>query len=609
MMISTYQNRIRRYESLHRKLRGRYEWISRMRSASFVLGAVALYLATTGHSPALLFYGGFVAMAGVFVSGILIHRRLSGRLSQTETLGAINREGLARSEDRWGSFKDTGEDFLDQATPLLAELNIFGRNSLYQMIQQAGTSRGRAALADRIRGRCDPASIPPVQEAVRELSTRLSFRQRLLMEARLGGVPLEPDAFLAWCQSPSYLTGRRGLMLLHRSLVPATLFLMLADVLTQIPPFWIAGLLIQTGVFIATGERCRAHYLPALNRDAGFLAYGAMFALFEKHKLHGEYLRALQAKLKIEGKPLSSRMREFERINGALCLHYSILYPFINVLSLWDIHYLHRLEKWKETMRGRIDDAFIALAEMEALSSLAGWAHDYPGYAYPRINPGAPPLAAREMGHPLIPAGERITNSLEIPSEGYLALVTGSNMSGKSTFVRTVGINMILAFAGAPVAAREFSARPCRLMTCIQPQDSIALHVSHFYSEVRAVKQILEAASDAALPVLYLVDEIFSGTNTKERLIASRGLMLRLAESKSWGLITTHDLELVTLADQSDRIKNFHFRDEIGEDGRMVFPYRLHDGPIKSTNALKLLKREGIDFEDDGGTDWKSVPN
>ena len=547
----------------------------------------------------MLYNGLALVSLAAFMTGVSIHKRLSNRIRQIDSLLAINQEGLFRMQDRWADFRMTGEEFLDDRLPHLTDLNILGKNSLFQMIQMCSTLRGARTLADWLSSCDDFKAIEQRQEAVKEISPSRSMRQHLLMEGRLLERPLDPNRFLEWIKTPSLLTPRPWLVVLQRVLVSTTFALMLLDVFIEIRPYWILGLLIQAVVFAMTAGRCRHHYAPALSRDSLFLAYGNMFHLLESRPFQAGYLRKLHSMLFIGGKGISLQMKKLEKINSALSLCYGSIYPFINMLLLWDIHFLYRLEKWKESMTTSIDHCFEALGEMEALSSLAGFSDDHPDYVFPKIDSSNVPLSAGELGHPLIPEQERIANDFEIPAEGFLALITGSNMSGKSTFVRTVGINMALAFSGAPVVARCFAARPCRILTCIQVPDSIRLHISHFYAEVKSIKKILDSVTPQVTqpdtyPGLYLIDEIFSGTNTKERLIASRGILLKLAGSHSYGLVTTHDLELVTLENQSDRIKNFHFKDEIDENGQMVFHYKIHEGPVSSTNALELLKREGI---------------
>jgi hypothetical protein len=593
---SSYRRRIDRYGRFREMLQSRDNRISAGRGLLFFAAAAAIIRGAYSDQPAVFYVLAAVA-AAAFLVAVGVHRRVSAALLKIESLLAVNREGVVRLQDGWTGFPLTGETFLEGRGTRAADLNLLGRNSLFQMCQMTATSGGAARLAARLTEGGDVAEIPMRQSAVRDLDPRLSFRQHFLIEGRGLEKRLDPAPFLDWIATPSYLTENRWLVAVQRVSVLTTLGLMVLQAFIDVPPYWIIGLLFQTAVFLGTGDRCRSRYLPSLNRDSSFLAYGAMFERIEKQRFRAEYLKNLQSRLYVRGKGISRRMRQLDRINGALCLHYNILYPFINILVLWDIHYLYRLERWKDRMRGAVGDAFDALSELEALCSLAGIAFDNPDYTYPRIEAVAPPFASRRMGHPLIPGAERVYNDFEISGEGGVALITGSNMSGKSTFVRTVGINLALAFSGGPVAAGELSARPCRVMTCIQVLDSIRLHLSHFYGEVKQIKAILEAVLDpSAPPVLYLIDEIFSGTNTKERLLASKGIIGKLAASRAFGLITTHDLELVTLAEESERIKNYHFRDEIDGDGNMVFHYRLHPGPIRSTNALEILKREGIEF-------------
>jgi ABC-type multidrug transport system fused ATPase/permease subunit len=593
-----YQHRIARYKKFHQKIQKVFDRISYIRGVAAVL-AITAFVIGVYVEPQSVYYGLALVSLAVFMVGITIHKRLSGRIRQINSLLAINQEGLLRMRDQWADFRITGEEFLDDSMPHLTDLNILGKNSLFQMIQMCSTLRGARTLADWLSSCDDFKVIAQRQEAVKEISPRRSMRQHLLMEGRLLGRPLDPNRFLEWIKTPSLLSPRPWLVVLQRALVSTTLVLMLLDVFIEIRPYWILGLLIQAVVFAMTAGRCRHHYAPALSRDSLFLAYGNMFHLLESRQFQSGYLKKLHAMFFIGGKGISLQMKKLEKINSALSLCYGSIYPFINMLLLWDIHFLYRLEKWKESMTTSIDHCFEALGEIEALSSLAGFSDDHPEYAFPHIDPSNVPLSAGKLGHPLIPDHERVANDFEIPAEGFLALITGSNMSGKSTFVRTVGINMALAFSGAPVTARFLAARPCRILTCIQVSDSIRLHVSHFYAEVKSIKKILDAVTPPdthpdASPCLYLIDEIFSGTNTKERLIASRGIMLKLAGSSSCGLVTTHDLELVTLENQTDRIKNFHFKDEIDKNGQMVFHYQIHEGPVSSTNALELLKREGI---------------
>ncbi len=596
----TYKNRISRYRSLFKKVQKFFNIISYLRAISAILFA-AIYFSAFYLSPSLFYYALSFVFLLVFLAGINIHKRLSGTIKKLNALLLVNREALQRVQDKWPEFSFTGDRFLDGTMPQLTDLNILGRNSLFQMIQLTSTLNGAKKLA-HLLGFCnDFFLIPKRQESIKEISSLLSMRQHLLMEGRLLGKPINPERFLEWIKSPSFLTQNKWLVGLQRILVPITFVFLILDLLFVIPPFWEGGFVLQLLVFTFTVKKCRKHYIPALNRDSLFLTYSALFRVLERGRFKAEYLKGLQSKLMIKDKSISFQMKKLERINNCLSVCYGFIYPFVNILFLWDIHFLYKLEKWKEDTRPSIETCFDVLGEMEALSSLGGFCYDNPEYTFPSISHREVPLEGNSMGHPLIPVNERINNDFLLPSEGSLGLITGSNMSGKSTFIRTIGINMALAFSGAPVAARKFVARPCKVMTCINVHDSLHNHISHFYAEVKRIKKIIDAvhlqdSKKQSFPVLYLVDEIFSGTNSKERIIASRGIMTRIAKSQSYGLLTTHDLDLTVLEKESDNIKNFHFQDSIDQNGKMYFNYQIHTGPVSSTNALKILKLEGIDF-------------
>lgn len=599
-MGNTYTNRIKHYNKFSEKLQKYYAVISCLRGISFVL-LIVTYL--TGHhlEPSGFYFSLSIIFLFIFITGIIVHNKLSPVIKKVKTLLTINQEGLLRIQNNWVDFPLTGDEFLDSSLPHLTDLNILGKNSLFQMIQLTATWHGAKRLAEWLSFCKDYSAIPHRQKAVKEIRSRISMRQHFLMEGRILGKLIKPDRFLEWVKRPSFLTNNKWVVVLQRILVLSTLFLMGAYYFLGIPPFWLVGVLIQMIVFLVTLKKCRDHYMPALNRDSVFLSYGKMFKLLEGETFETEYLKNMKSKLKINNQLISWQMKKLQSINSSLCLCYSLLYFPINILLLWDIHFLYKLEQWKEDMGSLIEPLFDVLGEMEALSSMAGFSHDNPKYVFPIIGHEEIPLLAEDMGHPLIPERERVCNSFQIPSEGFLGLITGSNMSGKSTFIRTIGINLTLAFAGATVVAQKFIARPCVVMTCIGTQDSLSDHISHFYAEVKRIKTIFNAVypqggQQPYIPICYFIDEIFSGTNTKERFIASEGIILKLAESKSYGLLTTHDLELAVLESKSHNINNYHFQDGIDENDKMYFSYQINNGVVRSTNALKILKIEGLDF-------------
>jgi len=273
------------------------------------------------------------------------------------------------------------------------------------------------------------------------------------------------------------------------------------------------------------------------------------------------------------------------------------------LLIPWDLWFEKILDSYKARMNQLIPAWLDIWYEIDALASLANFAYLNPEYHFPDVldvdsSLKCPIIQASDLGHPLIPSGSKVTNTFNVNELGEIALITGSNMSGKSTFLRTMGVNLVLAFAGAPVNASQMKLVLLRLFTCIQVSDSLADGFSYFYAEVRRLKSLLDLANDGQnIPVFYLIDEIFRGTNNQERRIGSQSYVRALAKSSACGMISTHDLELAKLGSENHHILNYHFRDDVLND-RMVFDYKLRSGPSPSTNALKIMKTEGLPVEE-----------
>jgi DNA mismatch repair ATPase MutS len=268
----------------------------------------------------------------------------------------------------------------------------------------------------------------------------------------------------------------------------------------------------------------------------------------------------------------------------------------VNAIVPWDLYFAWRLENLKSELRHTLRDWLQRWYELEALGSLANFAYLNPEAIYPEIlsDPQDPEFNADQIGHPLIHPAERVCNDFSLKNAGDVVLITGSNMSGKSTFLRTLGVNLVLTYAGAPVIANSLRTTPFRLFTCIQISDSLSDGISYFYAEVKRLKRLLTAYhEDHHYPLFFLIDEIFRGTNNRERLIGSRAVIRALTQGRGFGAIATHDLELTSLEDEITHISNYHFREHIS-DGKLEFDYTLRDGPCPTTNALKIMQHEGL---------------
>jgi DNA mismatch repair ATPase MutS len=295
----------------------------------------------------------------------------------------------------------------------------------------------------------------------------------------------------------------------------------------------------------------------------------------------------------------SRHLRHIARISQAAQLQRNpFLWLIVNAVFPWDLYFVFRLHQHRAKIAKLLPRWLDVWFELEALLSLANFAHLHPDYTFPKIvspeRESSVLLEARSLGHPLISPREKVCNDFKLTAPGEIAIVTGSNMSGKSTFLRTIGINLRLAQAGGPVNAREFTTTPFRVFACIKVSDSLADGISYFYAEVKRLKTLLlELQKPHPAPLFFLIDEIFKGTNHRERLLGSSAYIRALTREKGLGLIATHDLELVKLENEFSQIKNYHFREEIF-DGRMLFDYKLHPGPCPTTNALKIMEMEGL---------------
>jgi DNA mismatch repair ATPase MutS len=283
-----------------------------------------------------------------------------------------------------------------------------------------------------------------------------------------------------------------------------------------------------------------------------------------------------------------------------------LVHYLINAIGPWDLFHTYRLQQLQDRLATVAPLWFELLAELDAAASLATFAYLHPDYLWPSLHQAEPDsqgngagatLEAKDLAHPLIPAGVRVANDISFQKRGRIYLVTGSNMSGKSTFLRTIGINTCLAQAGAPVCASAFHWSLVRIGSCIRVDDSLDGGLSFFYAEVKRLKTILDSTQDRqGPPVLWLIDEVFKGTNNRERLIGGRALITALAGGNGFGLVTTHDLELAELERQLPTVTNVHFQETV-VDGALHFDYRLKPGPCPTTNALRIMALEGLPVE------------
>jgi hypothetical protein len=572
--------------------------LANLRAITFVAAAAIGALTAFDKLPRVAWWG-VVAALVVYVGLALVHHGVFRREERGRMRVRISERGLARITGLWHRFPEKGDAYASPSHLYSSDLDVFGQGSLFQLIDETATRAGEAHLARLLSSASEAAAVAVRQAAVQELTPLNDFREGLAAEGfLLSKDKADPSQFLRWAEGGPYLQGVRWAQPLAWVLPAVTLALFLLDDSKLIPDglFW-AGLAAQLVIITLTRRSLNSFYEQLSAGERGYARYDALFRHVEAQPFRHERLRGLVAGLSGQpGKTASAVMARFSRLLGWADLRRTQLYPFVNLFLLWDLHWLPRMEAWRRHNAPLLRRWFEALAELEALSSLAGFAHDRPHFTYPEVRAGARSFAARAIGHPLLDRPVRNDVSLEPPQQALL--ITGSNMSGKTTLVRAMGANAVLALAGAPVCAERLALGDLKVLTSMRVKDSLERGISYFYAEVERLKTVLDAAKAAEGRVLFLLDEILLGTNTAERQIASREVLKLLLATGALGAVTTHDLSLASLeADSRGAVKNVHFRDTL-VDGQMSFDYLLREGVVDTTNALRVLRKAGIPVEE-----------
>jgi hypothetical protein len=581
------------------------------RLISFLGGAAGLLVVFIGQIPwwALGIPAVFFAAFGAVV---FLHRRLDRGRLRFRLASSMVATQQARMDLDWEGIPAAAPIQVDPSHPFAADLNIVGSRSLHQLIDTAASRGGSERLAGwLLQPLPDPDAIQQRHAILNELIPLNGFRSRLA----LVGMLIRDEARGPWdgerlmkaleVQAPARsLLPTLGILFALAAINIALFILNLSGV---IPPYWIIGLGVYGFIYMGKFNEYRTLFEDtywlgkALNQLASILSF------LEKASYAKTSQLARLCKPFIEpGNRPSRYLRKLVWITTAAGLGNNPVLAFaLNVIVPWNLFFATILNGYKRDLREPLLRWLDTWYEIEALCSLANFAWLNPGYAFPHILTGEPAdsqeiFRARRLGHPLIPEDRRVCNDFSIQKFGVVGIITGSNMSGKSTFLRTVGINLCLANAGGPAAAAEMSTRLFRLFTCIQVSDSLADGISYFYAEVRRLKQLLlELEKASPYPLFYLIDEIYRGTNNRERRVGSQAYIHTLSHSQGVGLVSTHDLDLVHISNQESSVLNYHFREAI-QDGRMVYDYSLRPGPSPTTNALKIMELEGLPVEQPG---------
>jgi MutS-like protein len=567
----------------------RFRMVGVVRLAALIAALVVLWLVIKG----LAVWWWLLVPSLVFLALALVQDRITRSRRLCERAAALYDQGLARLDDRWAGKGATGERFIEATHPYAEDLDLFGHGSLFELLSRARTRVGEETLAQWLLAPAVPEVVRERQSAVAELRPRLDLREDL---ALLGeGVRSGEDTkgLSAWASAPAWPISASTLI--------TTVVLALLAAITLV--LWFTGfgglpLLVAIILGRAFAFRLRTRVKNVISavdgpgRDLALLSQ--VLSRLEREGFSSAHLVQLRAALDVEGLPPS---RQIARLNGLINLldarRNMIFAPFAALL-LWPELLSFDIERWRQRSGPAVARWLAAVGEFEALSSLASYSYERQQNPFPELLEGEPCFEGVDLGHPLIPESRNVRTDLKLCDELRVLIVSGSNMSGKSTLLRTVGINTVLAMAGAPVCARSLRLSTLKVGASIRIQDSLQAGASRFYAEITRLRQIVEMTSTPH-PVLFLLDEILHGTNSHDRRIGAEGVVRGLIERGAIGLVTTHDLALAQIVEvMAPRAANVHFEDHL-EGGKMTFDYLLRPGVIQRSNALELMRSVGLD--------------
>jgi len=544
----------------------------------------------------LLYYIKFLWLlllpAGLFVYLAIAHEGRLQRLRDRRRSIEFYERGIARINDKWAGTGETGDRFLDPAHPYARDLDLFGTASLFQLLCTARTRVGEETLAHWLLNAAPADEIIARHGAVADLGPRLELRERLFCLGETVRAGVRPDVLACW--------GERKPIFNSRAIRITTTVLSLLWVASVVA--WGVWGLPAVALAVSTLNLAWAHRIHGRWDEAAdkieeathnLDVLAGVLRLIDHGQLSAAKLKRIQADLKHSDFVPSDAIRRLDRIVGYLESRRNPAMRLLDVLMFWSAQFVFRAEKWQEEFGPHIRGWLSAVGEFEALTALAGYAFDHPADVMPQVSEHGPLFDAVEMTHPLLPADRAVRNDVKLGDGIQLIVLSGPNMAGKSTFIRSVGVNAVLAQCGAPVRAKSLRMSPLAVAASICILDSLSGGTSRFYAEIRRLK-VAEDLAAGQVPVLFLMDELLSGTNSHDRLEGTRLIVRSLMERGAIGIVSTHDLALAEIPDKMPgQAVNCHFEDRL-EEGKLIFDYKLKPGVVKTSNALELMRSIGL---------------
>ncbi|SIQ55905.1 MutS-related protein [Pontibacter lucknowensis] len=593
-----FKQRASAYAEQEQKAAGKSKTVSWLRVVVFVAGAITAWLFfRDGNTSA-----GIISIVGFYILFVLVmrwHSQLDYRYKQLQLLGKLNLQEIDRLQGKLHGF-DGGDDFRDDHHPYTSDLDIFGPDSLFQLMNRSVTSIGRLRLAQWFRQAAPTPTVLRRQEAVAELAQPEQqewLQQAIVKPMHYKHTEANTHEFFDWLRAQHFYKEHPWLKLLVFVLPILTLGSIAAWFYGYSGYIAVGFLAIQYLLGLKFQKQRDDYYDKSIGMYEAMQSYTDQLRHLEPHTFKASMLEEIRAKLYRGNTPASAAIGKVATIIDYFSWRLSTLMSFfLNTILMWDFVWIYRLEVWKAEHLEQVEASLELLAEFEALASMAAYQYAQPHFAIPQLSAIPFEFDAEGLAHPLIFSVERIANDFQMQGAGRTIVVTGSNMSGKTTFLRTVGINMVLAFMGAAVCARRLTVAPTQVYTAMRTADNLAENTSSFYAELKRLRILLNM-TEGEEPVFYLLDEILKGTNSRDRHAGAMALIRQLHRRNASGLISTHDLELGAMEQElPGSVENFSFNSTI-EGDKILFDYTLQRGICRSFNASKLMQLMGIEME------------
>lgn len=593
-----FKQRATAYAAQEQKAASESRTVSWLRVVVFLAGAVTAWLFFRDGN----YSAGALSIVGFYILFVLVmrwHSKLDYRYKQLQFLSQLNQQEIERLHGRLHAF-DGGNAFRDDQHPYTSDLDIFGGDSLFQLMNRSATSIGKLRLAQWLRQAAPGPEIQQRQEAVAELAQQEGqtwLQEALAKPMHYKHTAASSQEFFDWLRAQDFYKSYPLLKVLVFVLPVLTLAAIAAWFYGFSGYIAVAFLAIQYLVGLRFQKVRDDYYEKSIGMYEAMQSYTDQLKHIEQHPFKSALLEEIRSKFHKGNTSTSAAIGKVATVIDYFSWRLSTLMSFfLNTILMWDFVWIYRLESWKAQHLDQVEEGLELLADFEALCSIAAFQYAHPHFAIPVHSSTPFEFDAEGLAHPLIFTVDRIANDFKMQGAGKTIVVTGSNMSGKTTFLRTVGINMVLAFMGAPVCARRLTLAPAQVYTAMRTVDNLAENTSSFYAELKRLRILLNLTEGEA-PVFYLLDEILKGTNSRDRHAGAMALIRQLHKRNASGFISTHDLELGAMEQElPGSVENYSFNSTI-EGDKILFDYTLQRGICGSFNASKLMQLMGIEME------------